>query len=119
MRTFLGELEERLQALNQDLLALEKAPDGPLRSELLTSLLRTAHSLKGAAASVGASPIEAACHRLEEIFDAARDSQLTLAPEVFGLLFTSADAINEAGARLRDQQKPHEGGLAGLLPTLQ
>ena len=52
MATFLDELDENVRALNRDLLALEKDPDGPRRSELLRSLFRTAHSLKGAARAV-------------------------------------------------------------------
>ena len=57
MATFLEELAEHVGALNRDLLALEQQADGPKRGELLQTLFRTAHSLKGAARSVSLSLI--------------------------------------------------------------
>ena len=48
MATFLEELHEHTGAWSDHLLALEKGPSGPDRSELLKSLFRSAHSLKGA-----------------------------------------------------------------------
>src|SRR5437016_2616369 len=104
MTTFLEELEEHVGALNRDLLALEKETDRKKRADLLQVLFRTAHSLKGAARSVSVSPIESACHQLEEILAAARDGVTPLAPDIFPLLFATADAIEEAGMRLREQQ---------------
>jgi two-component system chemotaxis sensor kinase CheA len=117
MATFLGELEEHCRALNRDLLALEKEPQGPPREELCKSLFRSAHSLKGAARSVTVAPIETACHRLEGILADVRDGQLRPGPELFQLLFTTVDAIEDAGHRLREK-RPLEGPLLGLLPRL-
>src|SRR5689334_1396825 len=101
MATFLGELEEHVRALNRDLLALEKAPAGEVRTELVKTLFRTAHSLKGAARSVDVKLVESVCHRLEEILAGVRDGSLALSPERFQLLFAAADAIQDAGSRLR------------------
>jgi two-component system chemotaxis sensor kinase CheA len=117
MATFLGELEEHAGALNRDLLALEKEPQGPPRAELCKTLFRTAHSLKGAARSVTVAPIEAACHRLEGILADVRDGQLSPGPELFQLLFATVDAIEDAGRRLREK-RPLDGPLGGLLPRL-
>lgn len=117
MATFLEELEEHVGSLNRDLLGLEKEPDR--RAELLKTLFRTAHSLKGAARSVNVGVIEAACHRLEEILGAAQEGQVTLEPGLFGLLFATADALEEAGMRLREQQDLTDAPLAALLPRLE
>src|SRR5688500_5053914 len=102
MATFLGELDEHARALNRDLLALEKSPDAPERAERFKALFRAAHSLKGAARSVGVGTIEAACHALEEVLGAARDGRLAISRDLFALLFAAADAIEEAGMRLRE-----------------
>ena len=67
MATFLEELEGHVAALNRDLLALEKAPSPARTEELMTSLLRTVHSVKGASRAVSEGIIELACHRLEEV----------------------------------------------------
>src|SRR5439155_13593966 len=119
MATFLEELQEHVQALNRDLLELEKDAAGPGAAELLKRLFRTAHSLKGAARSVNLEPIEAVCHQLEELLAGARDHGRRLAAEQFALLFAAADAIAEAGARLRQGRDLEGAGLARLLPRLE
>ena len=119
MKTFLEELEEHVGALNRDLLALEKDSSGEERAERLKTLFRTAHSLKGAARSVNVTLIESACHRLEEILSAARDGKARLGPDLFAVLFAAADAMEEAGMRLREQQDLTGAPLAALLPRLE
>ena len=119
MATFLDELEEHVVALNRDLLALEKDQTGEGRAERLKTLFRTAHSLKGAARSVNVSLLESACHCLEEILTAVRDAKMPLGPELFVLLFAVADAIEEAGMRLREQHDLTGTPLAALLPRLE
>jgi two-component system chemotaxis sensor kinase CheA len=119
MATFLEELEEHVRTLNQDLLALEKDPQGAERAQRLKSLFRTAHSLKGAARSVNVAPVEKACHHLEEALSAVRDGTRDLDPDLFALLFRAADALEEAGMRLREQRDLSGSPLAELLPRLE
>ncbi len=119
MATFLEELGEHVRALNRDLLAMEQSSPGSDRTELWKLLFRSAHSLKGAARSVNVELIERACHHLEEILSSARDGHLTLAPEWFALLFETADAIENAGGRLREQRSLDDSTLAALLPRLE
>src|SRR3989442_12473744 len=116
---FLEELEERVRALNDDVLALDKEADGapgPPPAERLTTLLRTAHSLKGAARAVNVRPIERASHHLEEILLAVRDGRLAVTHDLCSLLFAAADAIEEAGTRLRAERDVAGGSIATLLP---
>src|SRR5947209_17057611 len=103
MATFLEELQEHVQALNRDLLTLKRAGVAAERAERLKQLFRTAHSLKGAARSVGARVIEEACHHLEEVLGAEQDGGAS-DPGFFSLVFAAADAIEDAGTRLRDDQ---------------
>jgi two-component system chemotaxis sensor kinase CheA len=119
LATFHEELGEHVAALNRDLLVLEKSAGAEERAERLKTLLRTAHSLKGAARSVNAGLIEDTCHQVEEILTAARDGLFTLAPDLFSLLFATADAIEEAGMRFREQQDLGGAPLAALLPRLE
>src|SRR5438128_1359785 len=100
LATFRDELAEHVRALNEGILALEKAPAGPGAAELLKSLFRAAHSLKGAARAVAVRPIEAACHHLEETLRSLQSGALALDAEVFGLLFRAADALEDARKRL-------------------
>src|SRR2546428_14162028 len=119
---FLEELEERVRALNDDVLALDKEADGtpgPPPAERLTTLLRTAHSLKGAARAVNVRPIERASHHLEEILLSVRDGRLAVSRNLCSLLLATADAIEEAGRRLRAGQDVEGGSIATLLPRLE
>ena len=101
MATFLGELEDHVRALERDLLALEKQPEPAARKELFATLFRTAHSLKGAARSVGVGPLEAAGHRLEELFAAGRDGRTPVDAAYFNLVLPTVDEIRATGERLQ------------------
>jgi two-component system chemotaxis sensor kinase CheA len=117
--TFVAELDERVQALDHDLLALEQRPTPNERTELLKLLFRSAHSLKGAAHSVSVGVIEAACHSLEEVLTGVRDGRLSLEPQLFALLFSSVDAIREAGIRMREHKDLHGAPLDEILQQLK
>ncbi|MFY0572048.1 hybrid sensor histidine kinase/response regulator [Archangium lansingense] len=118
MATFLEELEGHVAALNRDLLALEKATSPARFGELMTSLLRTVHSVKGASRAVSEGLIETACHRLEEVLlEVQRQGQAS--PELMEVCFTAADALDDAGRRLALKQDLKGSPLEALLPRLQ
>src|SRR5262249_46626599 len=117
--TFLDELQEHVRAMNRELLALEKAPVEAGRAERVQELFRTAHSLKGAARSVDLPLSEEVCHRLEDLLGRARDQGVAFEPELFALLFATADVLEEAGMRLRERWDLADSPLAALLPRLE
>lgn len=119
MEPFLGELEEHVRALNRDALALEKRPPPEERADLVKALFRTVHTLKGASRIVGISAVETACHRLEAFLAAARDGRIEPGPEHIQTLFEAADALEEAGKRLRTGEPAEGGMLDALLPRLE
>lgn len=95
-QTFAVEFGERLQALERDLLALEAGADGTAREGLVGSLLREAHSLKGAAHVVGQSEVGALAHALESRLEEMRADR---APGEWALqpLFDALDALTALG----------------------
>ncbi|MGZ3395207.1 MAG: hybrid sensor histidine kinase/response regulator [Isosphaeraceae bacterium] len=119
MNTFLDELQEHVRALNRESLALEKNPAEAERARRLQELLRTAHSLKGAAHSVDLSLIEQACHGLEDLLAGVRDNRVAFDSELFSLLFAMADSLEEAQMRLREQRDLADSPLGALLPRLE
>lgn len=98
LATFVGELEEQVQQMNRDLLALETSPAD---TEGLRSLFRVVHTLKGAARAAGVVAIESVCHELESMLIPVRDGRQALDAEALARLFHAADALADAGARLR------------------
>jgi two-component system, chemotaxis family, sensor kinase CheA len=116
MSTFVEEVAEHVSSFNRDLLALEGDEGNP--AGLLQSLFRTAHNLKGAARAVDVGLVESACHALEDILARARDGERPLDREAFEVLYATADAIQDAGARLKEEQSLAASPLAAVVSRL-
>ena len=116
LTTFLGELEEQVGVMNQELLALEAAPD---QRDRLHAVFRIAHTLKGAARAAGVPLVERVCHALESVLADARDGKRTLGAPEFALLFSAADALGDAGARLKAGAELGDSPLSTLDQTLR
>ncbi len=114
MATFVVELEGHVQAFEQGLLSLERNPTPPERAEIFAGLLRTAHTLKGAARSVKVELLEIASHRLEEILSAARSGTPPINRAFFDHVLPIVDAFGEAGRKLAAGQKLVDGPLLDL-----
>lgn len=87
---FFDEAAEHLATMEQGLLSLERSPDDP---ELLHSIFRAAHSIKGASGTFGFSDIAGFTHCLESLLDGMRDGQITATSELVQLLLSSADTL--------------------------
>ncbi|HTX03304.1 MAG TPA: response regulator [Candidatus Acidoferrales bacterium] len=101
LTTFLGELQERLAAFEQDLLALEGVTSDDERHELINGLFREAHSLKGAANAVGLAEIADVCHRAEDLLATCRDQPAALDERSVETLFGVVDSLRARADRLR------------------
>jgi two-component system chemotaxis sensor kinase CheA len=106
IRVFLSELDERLNDFDADLNALAGQPDEAERAEAVTRLFRGAHSLKGAAASVGASGIELVCQQLEDVLAKMRDGAVVLDAARSEMLVAAAAELRDAGRKLAGEVAP-------------
>ena len=89
---FLIEAEEHLKTMTDGLLALEKNPtDKPI----IDQVFRAAHTLKGAASSVGFKATEVASHGLEDVLEQIREGELSLNAEITDILLGSLDVLKE------------------------
>ncbi len=68
---FLVETQERLEVIASGLLALERTLDTTRRQDVLESLVREAHTLKGAARAASLPEVESLCQALEGTWKAA------------------------------------------------
>ncbi len=84
--------EERLQALDEGLLHLEKHPDDPATMELL---LREAHSLKGDSNMLGVGDIGKVTHQIEHILGAVKRGEEALSPDLCDRLAHGMVAIKQ------------------------
>ena len=91
--TFRVEADEHLRVMASGLLALENMPEGAQRAELVETVFREAHSLKGAARAVNLMEIESTCQSLESVFAALKGKRLAVSPPLVDLLQQTMDAL--------------------------
>ena len=89
---FVVEAAGHLQGRTGGLLELEKAPAPPRRAELVETVFREAHSLKGAARAVNRTDIESVCQALESVFSQWK-KDAGVAPGSFDLLNRAIDLV--------------------------
>ena len=87
---FKAETRERLQTLSLGLLKLEKSPSD---RELLNTLMREAHSIKGGAGMMGYKRIADITHKMEDGLQRALNGELVLNKTCIEMLFKCLDAI--------------------------
>lgn len=89
---FVQEAHEHVQNMNQALLKLEEEPKS---KEHLDSAFRSAHTLKGMAATMGYDQIKELCKAIEELFDKFRKGEERMSSEIASYLFKCIDTIQE------------------------
>jgi two-component system, chemotaxis family, sensor kinase CheA len=92
VQTFLGESEEGLAAMEEALIALESLPDD---AELLGSIFRVAHTLKGNAAALGYEGLVRFCHTLEDLLEGLCDRTVAMGADLTAVLLRAVDALGE------------------------
>lgn len=96
---FYVEAEEHLDHMEAALLQLEDAPSDP---ELLNTIFRAAHSIKGASLTFGIEEVGRFTHVLENLLDRLRDGKLSTSSELIELLLSSIDVLEGLIANSRD-----------------
>ncbi|HEV2872752.1 MAG TPA: response regulator [Actinomycetota bacterium] len=89
---FAEEAEGRLATLSELLLELERNGDD---QELLSSVFREAHTLKGAAAVVGLADVLRVAHAMEEVLEGLRRGHRTATPATVDALLGAVDGMRE------------------------
>lgn len=90
---FKVEAEEHVQALTAGLLEMEETPTETRRGEIIETILREAHSLKGAARAVDYKDIEHQCQWMEEVFLSWKADGAAPSQEVFNQLSKVMDRL--------------------------
>ena len=88
--TFFEESREGLDAMEAGLLALESGQQDP---EMINSVFRAAHSIKGGAGTFGFDAIAALTHVLETLLDELRAGKRALEPAAVDAMLASVDVL--------------------------
>lgn len=91
---FVNSSRELLDEVEPQILALEKhAADGSVDAEILNSIFRLFHTLKGSSAFINLSNITSVTHEAETLLDIFRKENVNLQPEHIDLLCKTSDFI--------------------------
>ncbi len=92
IREFLVESNENLSRLDRDLVELETRPQD---AQLLASVFRTIHTIKGTCGFLGFSTLERISHQAESLLSQLRDGRRTLDPGLVSLILETVDATRK------------------------
>ena len=89
---FLVESHENLDQLDRDLVALEREPDS---RELLGSIFRTIHTIKGTSGFLAFGKLESVTHVGENLLARLRDGKMSMSPRTTDVLLAMVDTVRD------------------------
>ncbi|EKT0591387.1 chemotaxis protein CheA [Morganella morganii] len=114
-QTFFDEADELLRDMEQHLLELDpRDPD----SEQLNAIFRSAHSIKGGAATFGFTLLQKTTHTLENLLDKARHDELTLTPDIIDVFLDTKDVMGSQLDAYKSDTLPDEESFNRICEVL-
>jgi len=105
IKEFLIESFENLSSISDELTSYEK---NPADKELINSIFRKVHTLKGSAGFLGFQKLQEVTHKAESLLDLLREGQRKLSSEMIDVLLASFDLCSEMLKGIEKTQKePH------------
>lgn len=112
---FLTETNESLAALDLDMVRLEQNPND---KELISSIFRLMHTIKGTCGFLGLPRLETVAHRAENVMGRFRDGDLKVTPAYVTLIFESFDRIKYIVGELEATGAEPAGDDSALIEKL-
>ncbi|RHW76001.1 chemotaxis protein CheA [Colwellia sp. RSH04] len=114
LQDFLVEAGEILESLSEELVELENDVDN---ADLLNSIFRGFHTVKGGAGFLSLTELVDVCHGAENIFDLLRNGQRSVTPELMDTILSALDTVNDMFALVQNRE-PLVAADADLLAEL-
>jgi len=105
---FVVEAFELIEQLDQNLVELESNPDD---LELLNSIFRVAHTIKGSSSFLNFDVLTGLTHHMEDVLNKARHGDLKLTPEVMDVVLESIDLMKSLLHAIRDNGNDTSVGI--------
>jgi len=112
VKDFLIESNENLDRLDQELVKLESDPSS---SELLASIFRTIHTIKGSCGFLSFARLEKLAHAGENLLSRLRDGKLALNEEITSGLLAMVDAVRHMLAAIQTSGQDGQEDYAALI----
>ncbi|MDA8295501.1 MAG: chemotaxis protein CheA [Actinomycetota bacterium] len=116
VQEFLVETSENLDQLDQDLVALERDPSS---RELLASIFRTIHTVKGTTGFLGFRRLEDVSHAAESLLSDLRDGRLVLSRARTDVLLEVVDSIRGLLGAIEATGEEDDRDLSALVERIQ
>lgn len=113
---FLIESNESLAQLDLDFVALEERPDD---QDLLSSIFRAIHTIKGVSGFLGFTTLGAITHHAENILSQLRDGDRKLTHELTDLLLETFDAVKRILAEIESTSEEGDDDCKELVARLE
>jgi two-component system chemotaxis sensor kinase CheA len=118
LSTFKVEAEEHLKNMTSGLIELEKDPDPQVKAEIIETVFREAHSLKGAARAVNQTDIERICQSLESVFSALKRQEINPGPFMFDALHQAVDILNALNLSLPEGVRTDKDKISKIIEKI-
>src|SRR5579859_1291719 len=115
LKEFLAESWENLARLDTEIVDLEKRPAD---NELLASIFRTIHTIKGTCGFIGLTRLGAVAHAAENVLGQMRDGKLAATPAAISLVLEAVDAVKELLRGLEETGREPAHDNSGLIARL-
>lgn len=103
LQDFLVEAGEILELLSEQLVDLENRPDD---QDLLNSIFRGFHTVKGGAGFLQINPLVDLCHVAENVFDTLRNGQRQVDSDLMDVVLSALDNVNDMFETVRGGEMP-------------
>jgi two-component system chemotaxis sensor kinase CheA len=103
LQDFLIEAGEILEKLSEELVELEQRPDD---SDLLNSIFRGFHTVKGGAGFLQLDALVNCCHSAENVFDILRNHKRKVDSDLMDVVLQALDNVNAMFEQVRHQEEP-------------
>lgn len=95
---FFEETDTYFEQLNADILELEENPED---LDIINSIFRSAHTLKGMAATMGYDSMADLTHHMENVFVLLKEEEIVVTTDVITLILESLDTLSDIVEDLR------------------
>jgi len=87
---FIAEAREHLDSIDLNMVEWERSPKD---KEIINSIFRPFHTIKGVAGFLNLKKINSLSHQLENLLDEAREGKIVLTPELSDVIFDGVDIL--------------------------
>ncbi len=98
LQDFLVEAGEILEQLNEQLVDLEQSPDD---NDLINSIFRGFHTIKGGGSFLALTNLVEICHKSEDVFNLLRNQELSLNATMMDVFLRVLDEVNSMFEEIR------------------